>query len=133
LSTAGCLAQTAASYWSIQRALRANVKYEHVGLPPATAVDSMLLRAAARTGRILTYRVGVSNFDAALRVVEADIGISVIPRQIATRHDREKRLHVISLSDSWARRRFAVCFRDLEALQTPARQLLEYLASRTDG
>jgi DNA-binding transcriptional LysR family regulator len=119
-------------------AIRSNVrfeqtlKYEHVGLPPATAVYSMLQRAAARTGRMLTYRVVVSNFDAALRVVEADLGISVIPHQIAMRHERERRLRVIALSDNWARRRFAVCFRELEALQTPARQLLDYLAARAD-
>jgi DNA-binding transcriptional LysR family regulator len=95
-------------------------------------VYSMLQRAAARTGRMLTYRVVVSNFDAALRVVEADLGISVIPHQIAMRHERERRLRVIALSDNWARRRFAVCFRELEALQTPARQLLDYLAARAD-
>lgn len=109
------------------------LKYEHVGLPPATAVYSMLQRAAARTGRMLTYRVVVSNFDAALRVVEADLGISVIPRQIAMRHEREKRLRVISLSESWARRRFAVCFRDQDALQTPAQQLLDYLVARAEA
>jgi DNA-binding transcriptional LysR family regulator len=109
------------------------LKYEHVGLPPATAVYSMLQRAAARTGNMLTYRVVVSNFDAALRVVEADLGISIIPRQIAARHERERRLQIISLSDSWAQRRFAMCFRDLEALQTPARLLLDYLAARADS
>jgi DNA-binding transcriptional LysR family regulator len=109
------------------------LQYEHVGLPPTTAVYSMLHRAAARNGRVLAYRVVVSNFDAALRVVEADLGISVIPRQIATRHERAQRLRVITLSDSWAKRRFAVCFRAFESLQPPARRLLEHLSPRTNG
>jgi DNA-binding transcriptional LysR family regulator len=109
------------------------LKYDHVGLPPATAVYSMLHRAAARAGHMLAYRVVVSNFDAALRVVEADLGISVIPRQIAMRHEREKRLRVIALSDGWAKRRFAVCFRGFETLQPPARRLLEFLTARADG
>lgn len=104
--------------------------FEHVGLQPATAVYSMLHRAAARSGRMLNYRVVVSSFDAALRVVEADLGISVIPRQIAQRHLQEKRLHVITLTDAWAKRRFAVCFRDKATLQPAAARLLEFLASK---
>ena len=31
--------------------------YDHVGLPPSTAVYAMLNRAAAQVGRTLTYRV----------------------------------------------------------------------------
>jgi hypothetical protein len=38
--------------------------FEHVGLPPSTAVYTML-RCAARAGRQLRYRAVVSNFDAA--------------------------------------------------------------------
>ena len=56
--------------------------HEHVGLQPSTAVHTMLQRAAARYGRTVSYRVVVSNFDAALRVVAADLGISVIPVEV---------------------------------------------------
>ena len=59
--------------------------YEHVGLPPSTAVHTMLQRAAASTGRPISYRVIVSNFDAALRVVAANLGISVVPREVGGR------------------------------------------------
>lgn len=106
--------------------------YEHVGLPPATAVYSMLHRAAARSGGTLSYRVVVSNFDAALRVVEADLGISVLPRQITMRYADAKRLRVIALSDNWAQRRFGVCFKDKAALQPAAERLVDYLASKAD-
>ena len=104
--------------------------YEHVGLSPSTAVYGMLQRAAARSGRTISYRVVVTNFDAALRVVEADLGISVIPRQIATRGHRDGRLCVIALADAWARRRFAICFRDQRSLQPAAAQLAQFLASK---
>ncbi len=104
--------------------------FEYVGLPPTTAVFSMLHRAAARAGRMLSVRVVVSNFDAALRVVEADLGVSVIPRQIAMRFQREQRLRVITLDEPWARRRFAVCFRKHSALPPAAERLLEFLLQR---
>jgi DNA-binding transcriptional LysR family regulator len=106
------------------------LQYEHVGQSPSTAVYGMLQRAAARAGRVISYRVVVTNFDAALRVVEADLGISVIPRQIAARGHREGQLRVIALTDSWASRRFAICFRDKRTLQPAAAQMVEFLASK---
>jgi DNA-binding transcriptional LysR family regulator len=103
---------------------------EYVGLPPATAVYSMLHRAAARAGRMLSVRVVVSNFDAALRVVEVDLGVSVIPRQIAARFERGQRLRLVRLDEPWARRRFAVCFRTASALPPAASRLVDFLVQR---
>ena len=57
--------------------------FDHVGLPPSTAVHTMLQRAAASAGRTVTYRVIVSSFDAAFRVVAANLGISVVPLEVA--------------------------------------------------
>ena len=56
--------------------------HEHVGLQPTTAMHTMLQRAAARVGRTVTYRVIVSNFDAAFRVVAANLAISVVPIEV---------------------------------------------------
>jgi DNA-binding transcriptional LysR family regulator len=106
------------------------LEHEHVGLSPSTAVYGMLHRAAARAGRAINYRVVVTTFDAALRVVEAELGISVIPRQIAMRGHREGSLKVIALTDAWASRRFAICFRDKRSLQPAAAQLVEFLAGK---
>jgi DNA-binding transcriptional LysR family regulator len=104
--------------------------YEHVGLPPSTAVHTMLQRAAARVGKPLVYRAIVSSFDAALRVVAADLGISVIPREIARRYGRGGEVKVVTLTDPWAPRRFALCWRREGALQPAARRLAEFLAAR---
>jgi DNA-binding transcriptional LysR family regulator len=102
--------------------------YEHVGLQPSTAVHTMLRRAAARAGRTLAYRVIVSNFDAALRVVAADLGVSVIPEQVGAAAAATLGIRMIPLAESWARRRFVVCFRDRDALQPAARRMVEHLA-----
>ena len=107
--------------------------YAHVGLPPETAVHTMLQRAAARAGKTLTYRVIVSNFDAELRVVAAGLGISVIPSQIAARYARERRIRTIRLADAWAERRFALCYRAASTLQPAALQLMQHLAGRANG
>ena len=103
--------------------------HEHVGLPPATAVHTMLHRAAARAGGTLTYRVIVSNFEASLRVVAAGLGVAVIPRQVAQRAPHGA-VAIVPLADAWAQRRFAVCFRSFDALQPAAARLVEFLAAR---
>jgi len=106
------------------------LSYEHVGLPPAMAVYTMLQRPAARAGRTLPYRVVVSNFDAALRAVAANLGVSVIPRPVAMHYTRERKIRMIKLTDAWAG--FAVCYRDHTSLQPAAEQMLQFLASKGD-
>ena len=102
--------------------------FDHVGLPPATAVYTMLHRAAALAGRGLSYRAIVSNFDAALRVVAADLGVSVIPYQVAKGHAERGAIKVIALTNSWAKRRFALSFRDRTSLAPAAARLVDFLA-----
>lgn len=104
--------------------------HEHVGLPPSAAVHAMLQRAAGRSGGTVAYRAIVSNFDAALRVVAAGLGISVIPAQVGRRYAPMLGIRVVPLADDWALRRFVVCFRDFEALQPAARRMVEYLQAR---
>lgn len=109
------------------------LEYEHVGLPPATAVHTMLGRAAARAGRAIRYRAIVSNFDAELRVVAAGLGISITPRQIAKRYEKLYGIRVIALSDAFAERRFAICFREPDHLQPAALRLVDFLEARADA
>lgn len=106
--------------------------FEHVGLAPTTAMYGMLHRAAARLGRSLSYRVIVSSFDAALRVVAANLAISVIPVQVASSHVRAD-VVTIPLVDGWARRRFAICFRDRDSLQPASRRMLAFLAGKAEA
>ncbi|ACB32714.1 transcriptional regulator, LysR family [Leptothrix cholodnii SP-6] len=107
--------------------------HEHVGLPPTTAVYSMLHRAAARAGRTLVNRVVVSNFDAALRVVRANLGLSVIPMQVSRSWAASGEIVAIPLLDGWAQRRFAVCFRERGALTPAAARLVDFLVGRAEA
>lgn len=101
--------------------------FQHVGLPPGAAVQAMLVRAAALAGQVVRYRAVVSNFDAELRVVAAGLGVSVTPRQIATRYEQLYGIRVVTLTDAWAKRRFVVCLRGSDALQPAARRLADFL------
>jgi DNA-binding transcriptional LysR family regulator len=102
---------------------------EHVGLPPQTAVHTMLQRAAAKAGRSISYRVIVSNFDAALRVVAANLGVSVVPLEVG-RRSAGLDIRMVPISDPWAERSFAICFRQFETLQPASQRLVAHLQVR---
>jgi DNA-binding transcriptional LysR family regulator len=103
--------------------------YEHVSLPVNSAVQVMLQRHAAQRGRVLNHRVVVTNFEAALRVVRAGLAISLVPREVAATVAQDLGLRLVPLAEPWAERRFILCFRDAQALATPAQLLVEHLAS----
>jgi len=104
--------------------------FDHVGLPPSSAVHTMLQRAAAGAGRTVTYRVVVSGFDAALRVVAANLGVSVVPLEVGRRGAAGADVELIPIDDAWAERSFAICFRELESLPPASQRLVEYLQRR---
>ena len=103
--------------------------YEHVGLNASTAVHAMLQRAAARLGKTVNYRVVVSSFDAAFRAVNARLGIAVVPMQLSQIYASAGRVRMIPLTDPWARRRFAACFREFDTLPPAARRMVEFLTA----
>ncbi|MRT28327.1 LysR family transcriptional regulator [Herbaspirillum sp. CAH-3] len=103
--------------------------YEHVGMRPDSAVVVMLQRAAAQIGRPVRYRVIVSNFDAAFRVVAANLAVGVIPFEISTLYASASQVKMIPLEDAWAQREFCICFREWESLSVPARRLVKHLES----
>jgi DNA-binding transcriptional LysR family regulator len=101
--------------------------FDHVGLQASSAVNSMLLRAAAVAGKPISYRTQVSNFEASLRVVRANLGIAIIPKEIADFYVKQMDLRLIRLTNPWAKRRFLICYRDRSSLPKAAALLLDYL------
>jgi DNA-binding transcriptional LysR family regulator len=109
------------------------LEFDHVGLPAWTAVHSMLGRVAAMSGTVLSYRSVVTTFEAALRVVRAELGISVVPQEIAQTFASSLGLKIVPLEDDWARRTFAICFRDLASLSPAGRLLVDHLANQANA
>ena len=103
--------------------------FDHVGLPPSTAVHALLQREAARLDRVVPYRTVVSTFDAALRVVAANLGVGVVPVAIGRRSGVGVDLQLIPLAEDWAERGFVLCFRGPDALPPASRKLADHLAA----
>lgn len=79
-----------------------------VGLPPESGLSRFLAQQAARSGRLPQHRVRVGSFDAVARLVEAGVGVAVMPRAAAERWG-EARVRIVPLKEAWAKRRLLIC------------------------
>jgi len=101
--------------------------YDYVGLSETSAIHAFLLQAADDLGRMLRFRVEVSNFEAACRMIASHVGIGVIPETAGRRYVKDLPLKLITLNDAWALRRLHICVRQFDRLPVFAKELVSLL------
>lgn len=104
----------------------------YVCLSEWSAIHGFLLKAASNLGRTLRYRVEVSSFEAVCRMVEAKVGVSVIPDSAISRYAQTMDIVKIPLNDAWANRQLQICMRSDEKLPSFAQSLLDLLLEDAD-
>ena len=108
--------------------------HDFVGLESNTVISQILLAQASQAGKPLRLRVQVKSFDVVARMIQAGLGIGVLPEAAARAFSKPMGLRLVALTDSWARRRMFVCVRQYASLAAPARQLVDHLVpSRSAG
>jgi DNA-binding transcriptional LysR family regulator len=101
--------------------------FDFVGLERSSSLHRFLAAKAAREGRPLKLRVQLRSFDAVCRLVEAGVGVGVVPQTTARRAEKAMALAVIELADDWAVRDLKIVVRALDDLRPYARELVEAL------
>jgi DNA-binding transcriptional LysR family regulator len=101
--------------------------HDFVGLEGNTVISQMMLAQAAQAGKPLRLRVQVKSFDVVARLVQAGLGIGVLPEEAAHAFAKPMGLRLVLLADAWARRRMFVCVRQYASLPAPARLLVDSL------
>jgi DNA-binding transcriptional LysR family regulator len=94
-----------------------------VGLSAGALHDHLTLNAA-RIGRRINYRVRLRSFEAIAKLVEAGIGVGILPLAAVERH-LNPGLTVIRLTDAWADRYLVICSRSFAALTAHARSFVD--------
>jgi len=107
--------------------------FAHIGLHEGSTLQSFLREQVERVGGSLNLRIQVASFEAICRMVEAGVGIGVIPETAALRHSRTMNLQILALDEPWVARERSVLLRDHEALPGCARALVELLRQAGDG
>jgi len=103
------------------------LEHDFVGLDRASALQRFLAAKATRIGKPLRLRVQLRSFDAVCRMVEANVGLGIVPETTAQRAARTMAIATIALEDPWAARDLTLCIRSLKELPPSARQLVEHL------
>jgi DNA-binding transcriptional LysR family regulator len=101
--------------------------FDQVGLDRSSALQRFLAGKAARLGKALRLRVQVRSFDAVCRLVEAGVGVGVVPQTTAARIAASSRIAVIELTDDWAPRDLTICVRRFADLRPYAQELVTSL------
>jgi DNA-binding transcriptional LysR family regulator len=101
----------------------------HISLAEGSALASFLPPLARAIGRNLTFRIQVSSFESICLLVEAGVGIGIIPRSSALRHARTMKLQIVGLSDEWAKRETKIINRARVPLPKLAEELVRHLAN----
>lgn len=98
-----------------------------IGLNDGSAIERHIAEHAARLGARPSYRVRLRSFDAICRMVEAGVGVGVIPQTAAQRCQRSMAIDYRVLDEPWALRQLTVCVRDHDQLPGHTRLLMNHL------
>jgi DNA-binding transcriptional LysR family regulator len=104
-------------------------EYDLVGPQPGSYLDSLVLRAAADLERPLRLRVRVHGFEPACSMVEARLGIALVPEHHAARYVASAPVVAIALDEDWALRHWKICVRDAETSPAAVQSLVKHLTS----
>lgn len=84
------------------------VQEEFIGLMEHLALQQYIEGHVKQLGKRLNYRVRLSSFDAVHQVVVNGVGVAIVPRYTAQRL-AHKDIRMITLKDSWAKRKLVIC------------------------
>ena len=101
--------------------------FDYVGMHTGSHPNLLLLRAASELERSWRCRVQVTSYDAQCRMIEAGLGIGVLPRSVAGSYVQGLGLSMCVLKEPWAKRRVALCVRSRYSLSPAARLLMDHL------
>jgi DNA-binding transcriptional LysR family regulator len=101
--------------------------FEYVGLSEWSAIHAFLIQAADKLGYPFRFRVEVGSFEAVCRMIEAGVGIGVVPELVAKRYAQRLNIKIVCLSDEWSERKLQICVRNLQQLPSFTRDLVNML------
>ena len=107
--------------------------FEFVGLHSGSWINSQLMKAATECGRTMKLRIQVTGFDTLCLMVEAGLGIGILPKNSAKPYQRALRVKTIALNEPWAHRNLAICVRSYEGLSAASRLLVDHLLASASG
>jgi DNA-binding transcriptional LysR family regulator len=111
----------------------ASVRFEEIsqhnliGPSKGSYLDSLVLRAASELTRPLKMPVRVNGFETSFNMVEAQLGVGLVPEACAARYVASGNVVALRLDETWALRQWNICVQDSHTLPPPVKLLLKHL------
>ncbi len=101
--------------------------FDIVGLHLGAAVHEQMRERAQALGRTLNVRLQVRGFDAIAQLVEAGLGVAVLPAVVAQRFARIFAVQPLVLQEDWAKRPYLLAVRTQDVLPAVVQRFVESL------
>lgn len=101
--------------------------HEFIGMSVDSALGRLLERVMREQKLGMVTRFEVTGHEAVRRLVEANIGVGILPETSARPYAAALGIHCIRIQDPWARYRLTLCTRSHSGLSLPVRKLLSHL------
>jgi DNA-binding transcriptional LysR family regulator len=88
---------------------------------------TLMTRAARESNRSIEPRIQVSSFECMCLLVEAGLGITLLPEPVVSARLAAGQMSMVRLKDSWAQRRIQIVVRSLEQSSFTTRALIDHL------
>ena len=103
------------------------LEHDFIGLEKHSATVAYLQHEVAQMRGSMQQRIQVCSFDAMCRMVEAGVGVGVLPDMVAKRLVKATRFKTVQLLDDWAMRELRICMRRRSELPLFARELVDFV------
>ncbi|WP_440809092.1 LysR family transcriptional regulator [Pseudomonas syringae] len=103
------------------------LQYDQIGLHSASSINNRIHAAAKAIGEPLRLRIHVPGFDAVCRMVQANMGIGILPLKAFELFGRGLGLTAVHLSDEWSNRTLMLLVRERDSLSPVSRLLFDHL------
>jgi DNA-binding transcriptional LysR family regulator len=101
-----------------------------IGTPRGSSIDTAITTAANDLNMRVNLRMRAAGFEAISRMVDAGLGVAVVPEALARSYVGVRRVRAVTIDEPWVARRLMLCVRSLEALSPAAATFVDDLIGR---
>lgn len=101
--------------------------FDYVGLHTGSQINLQVQRLAAELERPWRCRMQVQTYDALAAMVQAGLGIGMLPMKIAQVYAKATGIRVLELDEPWTRRKHAMAIRSYDSLQVASKRFVDHL------
>jgi len=101
--------------------------FDFVAPHAESSLWTLMTQAARSAGKVLEPRIQVSSFECTCLLVEAGLGIALLPERIVAPRVEAGNMALVRLKDPWAQRQIQIVVRDLDNTPFTTRALIDHL------